>query len=157
MARGEGKECSCKITSVALICLPTHLCGSLRRSLCCSLYPGVPSCFVPFLLFSGSLFSFLSSFTLFPSACLLLTFEVYYHLILYSVWSIQCWKCFLACVLLNHAYTIICSSLYCFSLIILTAGVPGQRRQSVVKISPRGWRLLFQAKILVQSLKWKLC
>lgn len=40
-----GRMCSCRITSVALIGLPAHLCGSLRRSLCCSLCPGV--CFVP--------------------------------------------------------------------------------------------------------------
>ena len=61
----RGKKCGCKITSVALICLLTHIWGSLRRRSCCSLYPCVCYCFVLFLLFSGSFITFLSSLFLF--------------------------------------------------------------------------------------------
>lgn len=40
-----------------LICLPTRLHSSLRKSLCCSHYHAVCSRFVPLLIFSGSFLS----------------------------------------------------------------------------------------------------
>lgn len=158
VARGEGKECSCRITSVALICLPTHPCGSLRRSMYCSLNPGVA-------LFPFSVSPALSSPSSSPLQCSLWpsSFNSYtnFRLISYGTYFIQVLRilAFRACALLNHAYTyaIARSSPRFFSLILPSIGLAGQRRQRVVKGSPRECELLFQANILVQSLKWKLC
>lgn len=79
--RQRKKKCSCKITSVALICLPTHLCGSLRRILCRSLYPGVCSCF-------ALLFSVCSS--LYPPFPFILSPTL---LVFMLSRCMQCWKC----------------------------------------------------------------
>lgn len=105
-------ECSCKITSVALICLATHLRGSLRRSWCCSLCPCVCSCFALFLLYPCLLYPSFPTFchltvSLFPFLSVSLPFIL--SCLLNSVKE----KHLRACLLRNLTYAIACSGLCC--------------------------------------------
>lgn len=144
------KKCSCRVTSVALICLPSHICGSLRSIACAAV--STPEFALALLPFSFSKpLSSCSSFALFLlSVCLPVTLKVHFHLIWYPIWFTQCRKCKLS-VLLNRAHTIACSNLYCFFLII-----SGQPPRSKNMASPEDRDKLFQANLFVRSLKQRL-